>query len=34
MDPSIKIKWPIKKPILSKKDSSAVTLKENKQLPK
>ena len=33
-DPSIKIKWPIKKPILSKKDSSAVTLKENKQLPK
>ena len=33
-DPSIKIKWPIKKPILSKKDLSAVTLKENKQLPK
>ena len=33
-DPSIKIKWPIEKPILSKKDSSAATLKENKQLPK
>ena len=33
-DPSIKIKWPIKKPILSKKDSCAVTLKENKKLPK
>ena len=33
-DPHIKIKWPIKKPILSKKDSSAVMLKENKKLPK
>jgi len=33
-DPSIKIKWPTKKPILSKKDSYALTLEENKKLPK
>ena len=33
-DPSIKIKWPTKKPILSKKDSSALTLQENKKLPR
>ena len=33
-DPYIKIKWPIKKPILSKKDLKALTLEENKKLPK
>jgi len=33
-DNFIKIKWPTKKPILSKKDSRALTLKENKKLPK
>ena len=33
-DPFIKINWPTKKPILSKKDLSALTLEENKKLPK
>ena len=33
-DPFVKIKWPTKKPILSKKDSTALNLKENKRLPK
>ena len=33
-DPFINIKWPTKKPILSKKDLSALTLEENKKLPK
>ena len=32
-DPLINIKWPIKKPILSKKDANALKLNENKQLP-
>ena len=33
-DPDINIKWPIKKPILSKKDSVAIKLKQHKNLPK
>lgn len=33
-DPDINIKWPIKKPILSKKDSIAIKLKQHKNLPK
>jgi len=33
-DPSINIKWPIKKPILSKKDLSALKLNQHKSLPK
>ena len=33
-DPFVKINWPTKKPILSKKDLSALTLEENKKLPK
>ena len=33
-DPFIKINWPTKTPILSKKDLRALTLKENKKLPK
>ena len=32
-DPLINIKWPTKKPILSKKDFNALTLSENKKLP-
>jgi len=33
-DPLINIKWPIKKPKLSKRDSTALKLNENKLLPK
>ena len=33
-DPFININWPIKKPILSKKDSQALELKKIKNLPK
>ena len=33
-DPFINIKWPIKKPILSKKDTQALELKKIKSLPK
>jgi len=33
-DPDIGIKWPIEKPILSKKDSTALKLSQHKNLPK
>ena len=33
-DSTIKINWPIKKPILSKKDSKGLELKKIKNLPK
>ena len=33
-DPDIKIKWPIKKPILSKKDSLGIELRKIKNLPR
>ena len=33
-DPFININWPIKKPILSKKDSKGLELKKIKNLPK
>ena len=33
-DPFININWPIKKPILSKKDTQALELKKIKSLPK
>ena len=33
-DPNIKIKWPIKKPTLSTKDSAAIKLNEHNKLPK